>query len=140
MEKETFTFNELCSLAELPVRTVRFYMQKGLISPPEGSRRGAYYTKRHLDELLAIRTWQRAGLSLERIRELIHEGVAPGEIPPPRGRRPGDVEVWSKLYIREGLEIHLEPALAGMSPEQVQEFCRRVMALAEELSGGDDGN
>jgi DNA-binding transcriptional MerR regulator len=138
---EKYTFNELCSLVELPVRTVRYYIQKGLVSPPEGSRKGAYYTKKHLDELLAIRKWQRAGLSLERIRELLFEGTTePGDIPPPRGRRPGDLEVWSKLFVKEGLEIHLEPHTAGMSPEQVREFCKRVMALANDLSGGSDEN
>ena len=138
---DKYTFNELCSLVELPIRTVRFYIQKGLVSPPEGTRKGAYYIQKHLDELLAIRKWQRAGLSLERIRELLFEGTTePGEMPPPRGRRPGDLEVWSKLFVKEGVEIHLEPKMAGMSPEQVREFCRRVMALAAELSGGNDGN
>ena len=136
---EKYTFNELCSLVEMPVRTVRYYVQKGLVSSPEGSRKGAYYTQKHLDELVAIRKWQRAGLSLERIRELIsEESVSPGELPPPRGRRPGDIEVWSKLFIKEGLEIHLEPKLAGLSPEQVREFCRRVMAIADDLNGGDN--
>lgn len=133
---DKYIFNELCSLVELPIRTVRFYIQKGLVSPPEGSRKGAYYTQKHLDELLAIRKWQRAGLSLERIRELLSEGsVEPGELPPPRGRRSGDVELWSKLYIKDGLEIHLEPKMAGMSQEQTREFCRRVMELAEEIEG-----
>lgn len=132
---EKYTLNELCSLVDLPIRTVRFYIQKGLVSPPEGSRKGAYYTQKHLDKLLTIRKWQRAGLSLERIRELIFEA---GDMPPPRGRRPGDLEVWSKLYLKEGLEIHLEPKMARMSPEQVREFCRRVMAVADELSGGSD--
>ena len=132
-----YTFNELCSLVELPIRTVRYYIQKGLVNPPEGSRKGAYYTQKHLDELLAIRKWQRSGLSLERIKELLCEGtVAPGELPPPRGRKPGDVEVWSKLFVKDGLEVHLEPKMAGMSPEQVREFCRQVMALAETIIDG----
>ena len=135
------TFNELCTLVEMPIRTVRYYIQKGLVSAPEGSRKGAYYTQKHLDELLAIRKWQRVGLSLERIRELLFEGmVEPGQLPPPRGRQPGDLEVWSKLYVKEGLEIHLEPQMAGMSPDQVREFCRRVMVLSNELSGGNNGN
>lgn len=134
---EKYTFNELCSLVEMPVRTVRFYIQKGLVASPEGSRKGSYYTKKHLDELLAVRKWQRAGLSLDRIRELISAGdTEPGDLPPPRGRRPGDLEVWSRLLVKEGLEIHLEPKMVGMSPEQVREFCRRVMVIAEELTGG----
>ncbi len=138
---EKYTFNELCALVEMPIRTVRFYIQKGLVSPPEGPRKCAYYTKKHLDELLAIRKWQRAGLSLERIRELLFEGaVEPGELPPPRGRRPGDIEVWSKLFVKDGLEINLEPKMAGMSPEQVREFCRRVMALTDEITGENHEN
>lgn len=132
---DKYTFNELCSLVELPIRTVRYYIQKGLVSPPEGSRKGAYYTNRHLDELQTIRKWQRVGLSLERIRGLVLAGtVEPGQLPPPRGRQPGDLEVWSKLFVKEGLEIHLEPKLAGLSPEQVREFCRRVIALADEMT------
>ena len=100
---EKYNFNELCALTEQPIRTVRFYIQKGLVSPPEGSRKGAYYTRKHLDELVAIRKWQRAGLSLERIRELLFEGtIEPGDVPTPRGRRPGDLEVWSKLFVKDG--------------------------------------
>lgn len=138
---EKYTFNELCSQVELPIRTVRYYIQKGLVSPPEGSRKGAYYTQKHLDELTAIRKWQKAGLSLERIRELLSDKLLePGHLPPPRGRRPGDLEVWSKLFVKEGLEIHLEPKMAGLSPEQVREFCRRVMALTDEITGGDNEN
>jgi DNA-binding transcriptional MerR regulator len=134
-----YTFNELCSLVELPIRTVRYYIQKGLVSPPEGSRKGAYYTQRHLDELTAIRKWQRAGLSLERIRELLSEKqLEPGSLPPPRGRKPGDLEIWSKLFVKEGLEINLEPKIAGMSPEQVREFCHRVMELADDITGRNE--
>lgn len=134
---EKHTFKELCSLVELPVRTVRYYIQKGLVSSPEGSRKGAYYTRKHIDELCAIRKWQRAGLSLERIKELIFdESVRSSELPPPRKRKSGDVEVWSKLHIRDGLEIQLEPKSAGMSPEQVREFFKRIMLLADEFTGG----
>lgn len=68
------TFNELCALVELPIRTVRYYIQKGLVSPPEGSRKGDYYTQKHLDKLLAIRKWQRAGLSLKQIKRASFRG------------------------------------------------------------------
>jgi hypothetical protein len=44
------------------------------------------------------------------------------------------------LFVKDGLEIHLEPKMAGMSPEHVREFCRKVMALADELTGGNDEN
>jgi len=133
---EHYSFNQICSLVELPSRTVRYYIQKGLVSPPEGSRKGAYYTDRHLKELLTVKKWQSAGLSLERIKELQFAETMPKDLPPPRSRRPGDLEVWSKLYLRDGLEIHLEPTMAGLSPEEVRRFCRGVMSLLDEIKGG----
>ena len=59
---------------DLPRRTVRYYIQEGLVDRPAGAKRGAYYTKHHVEQLMTIRTWQRAGLSLERIRELVSDG------------------------------------------------------------------
>ena len=59
------------TLVDLPKRTVRYYMQIGLVDRPEGLNRGAKYYARHLEQLLGIRKWQEAGLSLDRIRELL---------------------------------------------------------------------
>ena len=32
----TYLISELCSLVDLPVRTVRYYVQQGLVDRPEG--------------------------------------------------------------------------------------------------------
>lgn len=132
MTTETYSLDDLCTLVDLPRRTVRYYIQIGLVDRPEGEKRGAYYTRLHLDQLLAIRKWQQAGLSLERIRELLAEQGEPGL--PPAGRRPGSVEVWSRLLVAEGLEIHVEPGQAGLGPEQVREFFRAVREAYAEIS------
>lgn len=97
--------DELCSLADLPRRTARFYIQEGLVDRPEGAKRGAYYTRGHLEQLLTIRRWQRAGLSLERIRELVAKPVEGTVLPPERPRRPGDVTVRSHVFLRPGVEL-----------------------------------
>ncbi|MFO1421971.1 MAG: MerR family transcriptional regulator, partial [Candidatus Competibacteraceae bacterium] len=92
----TFGIEELCGLTGVSRRTVRFYTQKGLLDPPEGERRGAYYTRGHLEQLLLIRKWQAAGVSLERIGQLLRgEWV---ELPP--APEPGTVEVWSRVTLR----------------------------------------
>jgi DNA-binding transcriptional MerR regulator len=127
-----YSIDQLASLAELPRRTVRYYIQQGLVDHPIGEKRAAYYTTAHLDQLLTIRKWQNAGLSLDRIREILVE-PASGSIPPPRPRGAGTVEVWSHLVVSDGLEITLEPGRAGMSPEQVRAFFRGVMALHEQI-------
>jgi DNA-binding transcriptional MerR regulator len=121
---ETFTLDEIATLAELPRRTVRYYIQTGLVDRPVGAGKGAHYTRRHVEQLLLIRKWQLAGLSLERIGELLRQ---PDEGPvPPTPRRPGTVEVWSHLVVADGVEVTLEPGRAGLSPEQVRVFFRAV--------------
>ena len=45
---KTFTLDELATLAELPRRTVRYYIQCGLVDRPQGIGKGALYTERHI--------------------------------------------------------------------------------------------
>ena len=126
-----FSLDEIAALAELPRRTVRYYIQEGLVDRPEGVGKGAYYTQRHLEQLLLVRKWQLAGLSLERIGEVLkQQGAGPL---PPTPRRPGTVEVWSHLVVADGVELTVEPSRAGLSPEQVRAFFRMVTEAYEQL-------
>lgn len=132
MMNQEFNLTELCNLCDLPVRTVRFYIQQGLVSRPVGERRTAKYTTEHLDQLLAIKKWQAAGLSLERIRELL---TTPDESDiPPKPRWPGMVEVWSHLHIADGVELQIEPHRAGLTPEQLREFLQAVLNLYQQTT------
>ena len=124
------TLSDLCVLADLPVRTVRYYVQAGLVDKPVGETRAARYGAKHLEQLLLIKKWTTAGLSLERIRELLQGGET--DLPQPR-KRPGSVEVRSHLNVADGIEIVIEPSRAGMTPEQVRQFTRGVMELYASL-------
>ncbi|MFO0292373.1 MAG: helix-turn-helix domain-containing protein [Rhodospirillales bacterium] len=125
---------ELGRLVELPRRTLRYYVQIGLLDPPDGKGRWARYTARHVEQALQIRKWQLAGLSLERIAEVMRRPDA--DLPlPPTPRRPGTVEVWSHLVVADGVEIVLEPNRAGLSPEQLRAFFRAVVRLHAEIAG-----
>lgn len=128
----SYPLSELCALVDLPVRTVRYYVQQGLVDRPQGETRAARYSQQHVDQLLAIKKWSAAGLSLDRIRELL-AGTEPSV--PQRKRRPGSVEVVSHLYVADGLEILIEPGRAGLTPEQVRQFAKGVMALHEQVTG-----
>lgn len=123
---ERFSIDELSTLAGVTSRTVRYYIAQGLVGRPEGEKRGAHYLRRHLEQLLLIRRWTDAGLSLDRVRELI--AGAP-EDPPRRPAPAGSVEVWSRVTVADGLEVHLEPGRAGLRPEQVRAFIQGVSAL-----------
>lgn len=132
-----FTIDEMCALVEMDRRTVRYYIQKGLVDRPEGVGKGAYYTHAHLEQLLAIRKWKRAGVSLDRIQEILADGKggAPGgqPLPPPPPRKKGAVEVWSHLNVSDGIELHIEPTRAGLSPGQVRALFRDVMKVAGKI-------
>ena len=130
----SYPLSELCALVDLPVRTVRYYVQQGLVDRPQGETRAARYSQQHVDQLLVIKKWSAAGLSLDRIRELL-AGTEPSV--PQRKRRPGSVEVASHLYVADGLEILIEPGRAGLTPEQVRQFAKGVMVLYEEVTGSD---
>lgn len=133
-EDRSYTLDELCVLVELPRRTVRYYMQIGLVDRPEGETRAARYFQAHLEQLLTVKKWAQAGMSLERIREVLEAERQP-QLPFPQ-RRPGSVEVWSHLLIADGVELKIEPGRAGVTPEQLRELLRRTMAALDEIKKG----
>ena len=128
----SYSLEELAALVEIPRRTIRYYIQEGLVDRPVGEKRGAHYTPVHREQLLTIRTWQKAGVSLERIKEILaHKSL--GNLPPPRPRGPGTVEVWSHLVVTDGLEITLESGRSGLTPAEVRRFFSGVTALYEQI-------
>ena len=135
MTEKSFSLDELCTLTDLTKRTVRYYMQLGLVERPIGETRAAHYTSRHLDQLLRVKQLTEAGVSLDRIREVMAGGDTPV---PTRQRRPGSIEVRSHLFVAPGLEIQISPEEAGMTPEQVRAFVREVMQAAERVMRKDN--
>jgi DNA-binding transcriptional MerR regulator len=132
---KTFSMDELAALAELPRRTVRYYIQTGLLDRPIGYGKGAHYTSQHVEQLLLIRKWQHAGLSLERVAEVLK--TRDNDSLPPAPRRAGSVEVWSHMVVADGVEVALEPGRAGLSPEQVRVFFRAVFNEFQRITKGD---
>lgn len=133
---ERFSLDELATLAGTTPRTVRYYIAEGLVDRPVGEKRGAYYLRGHLEQLLLVRRWTDAGLSLERVRELM--AGAP-EDPAPRRTPPGSVEVWSRITVADGLEVHLEPGRADLTPGQVRALVRGITALYRQVRSAKTG-
>lgn len=124
------TLAELCVLSGMPVRTARYYIQIGLVDRPEGGTRAARYGAKHLEQLLLIGKWTNAGVSLERIRELLGGAQAPV---PAKARAPGSVEVRSHLSIADGVDLVIEPGRAGLTPEQVRNLAKGVMTVYRKI-------
>jgi len=128
--ERSYSLDQLAMLVELSPRTIRYYIQLGLVDRPLGETRAAHYTPKHVEQLLQIRKWTQAGVSLERIRELLS-----GEPPPvpARPRGPGTVEVCSHLVIADGIELVVDPARANLSSDDVRAFFRGALALYDSI-------
>ena len=134
-EERHYSLDELCSLTDTSKRTVRFYMQEGLVDRSEGQRKGAYYLERHLMQLLEIKKWQKAGLSLERIKQIIRDEQDNELIPPIQPQQPGSLEVWSHLTIADGIQLQIEPMRSGLSPEQIRTLLKSVTKELNRITG-----
>lgn len=67
----TYELLELCDRADVTPRTVRYYIQQGLLPSPGTRGPGARYDDRHLDRLRLIRRLQREHLPLSEIRHRV---------------------------------------------------------------------
>ena len=132
-----FSLKELCAQVDLPIRTVRYYVQIGLLERPTGETRAARYGLQHVEQLSRIKQWTAAGLSLDRVRELLHGDAPDAAAPPVPLRRPvaGSIEVKSHLHLADGVELVLDPARAGLSPTMVRALAQGVARLYAEITG-----
>jgi len=127
---KTFSLDELCTLTDLPKRTVRYYMQMGLVDRPIGETRAAHYLATHLDQLLKVKQLSDAGISLERIANIQNGEELPIPVKP---RKPGDIQVKSHVHIAPGIELQISPEEADMSPEQIRALVKAVMKTIQEI-------
>ncbi|QSX34805.1 MerR family transcriptional regulator [Shewanella avicenniae] len=130
-----YSINELATLVDISVRTLRFYLQKGLISAPHGNGRGAWYDADHLEQLIKIKRWQTAGLSLERIQALLAQSNAP-ELPVLQPK-PGDIQVVSHLHLANGLTLMIDPSAANLSSEQLRTLAQALINTYQQVTHQD---
>jgi DNA-binding transcriptional MerR regulator len=132
MDEPRYGIEELASLGGVTRRTVRYYVQEGLIPAPLGVGRGRHYGPEHLARLLEVKSLQEAGRSLEDIRR-IPAGNANAPAPRPDvgglAAPPGfERSFWRRLAVSPGIELHVAGELALPSPQRLEElaqWCRK---------------
>ena len=126
MANDRYAVGELADLGGVSRRTVRYYVQEGLIPAPLGVGRGDHYGREHLDRLLQVKALQEAGRTLDEIRQLLDAGAvlttraAAVARPLPR-------EVWRRVTVAPGVELHVSDNVRLPSPARLQEladWCR----------------
>ena len=129
--KQTYSLPELAKITNLTPRTIRFYISKALVDKPLGARKTAYYTDQHLQQLLTVINWQKAGLSLDAIYNKLNQADSPQ---PPR-IQPSDVQVIHRIQISDGLELSVDLAKTQLSQIQVRQLAEHLYTFLEAESG-----
>ena len=136
-ERGRFSIDELADLAGVSRRTVRYYVQEGLIPQPLGVGRGRHYDQSHLDRLLDVKARQEAGWSLDEIRA--RRAALPGDARPAvRPPQPLPRTTWRRLELTPGVELHVAHDIRLPAPGRLQElaaWCR--LHLTQHTEGED---
>ena len=116
---DDMTLTELAGAANLPARTVRFYIARGLLGGPVKAGRGAAYTAEHLKRLERIKALQAEGRMLSEIGRAL-EGPGPkSHAPQPTAWWQhivaGDVVVWTKDDMNPWRTKQVRSAIAGLA-------------------------
>jgi DNA-binding transcriptional MerR regulator len=69
----TYQIGQLCSHFSISPRALRFYEEKGLITPRRGAHKTRHYSRADFNRVRVISWGRRAELSLEEIRELLDD-------------------------------------------------------------------
>jgi DNA-binding transcriptional MerR regulator len=124
MREGLYGVAELAELGGVSRRTVRYYVQEGLIPPPLGVGRGRHYDRRHLERLLLVKALQEQGLSLEDVRQAARRGApalppAPAPLVPPARR-----SSWTRIELLPGLELHVSSDWRVPAPARLAELAQ----------------
>jgi DNA-binding transcriptional MerR regulator len=97
-----YNIETLAKMTGLTRRTIRYYVQRGLLDQPEGGGRGSYYTDRHLSTIEKIKKWSEQGVPLIHMKAML-EGK---EIPVHADVSTGiQVESRELCTIEDGVEL-----------------------------------
>ncbi len=125
-DQRRYSVGELAELGGVSRRTVRYYVQEGLIRVPHGLGRGAHYDDEHLEQLLRVKALQERGMTLDAIRA----GLLRKDVPTPVTPTPLLVSRsrWTRVELMPGVELQLASRYRVPSPQKIQElveWCRQ---------------
>jgi DNA-binding transcriptional MerR regulator len=120
----SLSIHALCEATGISRRTVRYYIQLGLLMPPAGETRSATYSPAHVRRLREIQAARQAGMTLQEIQARLarDEGLAPaaGPLPAP--------QLWLHQPLAPGVELHVDLQAVPLSRLQLQELAGLLAA------------
>jgi len=127
-DEPAYGVEELAERAGVSRRTIRYYVQRGLLPPPLGLGRGNHYTEAHLATLVRVRELQERGVALDDIASELQRG--PVSEPSPSQVPAATLQTtWTRVAVGDDVEIHVRGR--RLSDEQV----RRLEATVRKILG-----
>lgn len=124
---DELTLEDLAAQSGLTLRTLRFYMQEGLLPGPETRGKYARYSQQHLDRLELIRRMKDLRLPLQEIRQLI-DNMTPEEMS--RLRRYQD-EIAQKININK--YAMNDTSAINEKPSSALDYIHSIQAVQENV-------
>lgn len=128
MEKKKYTIEELGELTGYTRRTIRYYVQEGLIGPPDGRGRGGYYNDSHIQKLLQIKSFREKGIGITAMVSLMEKETIKPVLP--------SREVMIRYEIVPGIEVNISREMEIKEPKKVLEIIR----IAKSIMKGSTNN
>ena len=125
-----YNIETLAKLSGLPKRTIRYYIQIDLLTPPIGNCRGSYYTEAHLKRLDQVKSWALQGVPLSQMKAIIsaeNESLeAVYECEP-------SISSWERLEIEGVVELNFRAnAFTSSDLKKISLFVREVLQCRKE--------
>lgn len=125
-----YAIGDLADLGGVSRRTVRYYVQEGLLPAPFGVGRGNHYGPRHLERLLEVKALQEAGRTLDEIRQApasrpARKSAAPPPLVPTAVSLPRTL--WRHVPLAPGVELQVAHHVRLPSAARLRElaaWCR----------------
>jgi DNA-binding transcriptional MerR regulator len=134
-----YAIGDLAELGGVSRRTVRYYVQEGLLPAPLGLGRGNHYGQEHLDRLLHVKALQEAGHSLDDIKQTLAGPAAAAARAVPHAL-PVERTLWRRLTLAPGVELHVDGRLRLPSRRALDElaaWCRTHVHPATDPEDSD---
>ena len=135
-----YAIGDLAELGGVSRRTVRYYVQEGLLPAPLGLGRGNHYGPAHLEQLLKVKAMQEAGRTLDDIRRALSEGSRTGVVALRQDVEAPALErtLWRRIAVAPGVELHVSGAVRLPSPGKLNELATWCRAHIHPVNEEED--
>jgi len=142
--KKTYSLEKLAAVTNVPERTIRYYISRGLLPPPVVRGRKASYSERHVEFISKIKKLQSQGLTLSEIANrlaIIEENkmmekpilyAEKSEVAESDNVLKSPVEEFSTWYvykIGDDINVHIK---SGVSPWRIRKIINTLKIITEE--------